>query len=247
MPTINPASILKDRTARDGADADLIRTDVPERHLDRSPGAQGHPPSEPVDAYRFGLSDGQGGRQESGFQSAPRQHQQRPPALQFVDSTWLTCVRQHGAKARDRQLADQGPATPLAVPMSPNGSAAEHWLEQGSTISAALPAKFAQDNKAEVERALGRPLRRPIFISRFPRAVRCHRLSRRSRRMARRRPQTSCRGASANRRGCFDGRTAKPRTVAESLSLTSPTKIEKNATPIRPRPHRARRKRAPAT
>ncbi len=97
--------------------------------------------------------------QESGFRSDAKASTSSASGLyQFIESTWLTMVRDHGAKYGAGDLAK-------AIESGPNGEAkvADPALRQrildlrdDARLNAALGAEYARDNKARLEGALGR-------------------------------------------------------------------------------------------
>src|SRR5450432_2786949 len=98
--------------------------------------------------------------QESGFQSDAKATTSSATGLfQFIDSTWLDMVRQHGAKHGIGQLAEQVTSDAAGRPHVADPVTRESILalRKDPKISAALAGEFAHDNKLEVERALGRP------------------------------------------------------------------------------------------
>lgn len=98
-------------------------------------------------------------RQESGFRADATSAMSSATGLyQFVDRTWLDMVRRHGAK---HGLADaaQAIATDSGGRPSVSDPAQRQRildLRKDPAISAALAGEYANDNKGEIERALGR-------------------------------------------------------------------------------------------
>ena len=134
--------------------------------------------------------------QESGFRSNAKAATSSATGLfQFVDSTWLDMVRQHGAKHGIGQLAEQITYDAGGHPHVADPTVRETILalRKDPKISAALAGEFARDNKAEVERARSAGRRRkPTSISRiFSAPAALPRSSRRSSRTVRRQPPTS--------------------------------------------------------
>src|SRR5437868_4125625 len=109
--------------------------------------------------------------QESGFQSDAKAATSSATGLfQFVDSTWLDMVRQHGAKHGIGELADQVTCDAAGRPHVADPAVRQSILalRKDPRISAALAGELAQDNKAEVERALGRPAQKTdLYLAHF--------------------------------------------------------------------------------
>jgi hypothetical protein len=172
--------------------------------------------------------------QESGFQSDAKAATSSATGLfQFIDSTWLDMVRQHGAKHGIGQLADQvtcdaGGRPHVADPAVRQSILA---LRKDPRISAALAGELAQDNKAEVERALGRPAQKTdLYLAHFLGAGGATELLKAIQKNgATPAADILPEAASANRAVFFDGRTGEPRTVAD-LYRNFSHKIEKGAT-----------------
>lgn len=97
--------------------------------------------------------------QESGFRSDARATTSSAAGLyQFIESTWLAMVRDHGAKHGAGELAKQ-------IETGPNGEAKVGdpalkarilALRDDPRLNAALGAEYARGNKATLETALGR-------------------------------------------------------------------------------------------
>jgi hypothetical protein len=172
--------------------------------------------------------------QESGFQSGAKATTSSATGLfQFVDSTWLDMVRQHGAKHGIGQLADQVTCDATGRPHVADPAVRQSILalRKDPRISAALAGEFAQDNKAEVERALGRPAQKTdLYLAHFLGAGGATELLKAIQKNgATPAADILPEAASANRAVFFDGRTGEPRTVAD-LYRNFSNKIEKNAT-----------------
>jgi hypothetical protein len=172
--------------------------------------------------------------QESGFQSNAKASTSSATGLfQFVDSTWLDMVRQHGAKHGIGELAGQVTCDAAGRPHVADPAVRESILalRTDPRISAALAGELAHDNKAEVERALGRPAgKTDLYLAHFLGAGGATELlkaiqSNGATPAADILPEA----AAANRAVFFDGRTGEPRTVAD-LYRNFSSKIEKNAT-----------------
>jgi hypothetical protein len=172
--------------------------------------------------------------QESGFQSGAKATTSSATGLfQFVASTWLDMVRQHGAKHGIGQLADQVTCDATGRPHVADPAVRQSILalRKDPRISAALAGEFAQDNKAEVERALGRPAQKTdLYLAHFLGAGGATELLKAIQKNgATPAADILPEAASANRAVFFDGRTGEPRTVAD-LYRNFSNKIEKNAT-----------------
>src|SRR5260221_13954099 len=109
--------------------------------------------------------------QESGFQSDAKASTSSATGLfQFIDSTWLDMVRQHGAKHGIGQLAEHITSDATGRPRVADPIMRERILalRKDPRISAALAGEFAQDNKMEAERALGRPAgKTDLYLAHF--------------------------------------------------------------------------------
>ncbi len=109
--------------------------------------------------------------QESGFQSDVKASTSSATGLfQFIDSTWLDMVRQHGAKHGIARLAEQVTCDAAGRPHVVDPAVRESILalRKDPRISAALAGEFAHDNKAEVERVLGRPAEKTdLYLAHF--------------------------------------------------------------------------------
>jgi hypothetical protein len=97
--------------------------------------------------------------QESGFRNDARAQTSSATGLfQFIDSTWLAMVRDHGAKYGLAQYANaiQGPAGSPARVADPAMRQQILDLRYNPDVSAAMAAEYAASNKATLERNLGR-------------------------------------------------------------------------------------------
>lgn len=171
--------------------------------------------------------------QESGFQSNAKATTSSATGLfQFIDSTWLDMVRQHGAKHGIGQLAEQVTCDSGGHPYVADPTVRETILalRKDPKISAALAGEFARDNKAEVERALGRPAQKTdLYLAHFLGAGGATEILKAIQQNgATPAADILPEAASANRSVFFDGRTGAPRTVAD-LYRSFANKIEKNA------------------
>ena len=98
--------------------------------------------------------------QESGFRSDARAATSSAAGLyQFIESTWLAMVRDHGAKHGAGEFAKE-------IETGPNGEARVSdpalkarilELRDDARLNAALGAEYARGNKTTLEAALGRP------------------------------------------------------------------------------------------
>jgi hypothetical protein len=172
--------------------------------------------------------------QESGFQSDAKAATSSATGLfQFVDSTWLDMVRQHGAKHGISQLAEQVTCDAAGRPHVADPAVRDSILalRKDPRISAALAGEFAQDNKVEVERALGRPAQKTdLYLAHFLGAGGASEILKAiQENSATPAADILPEAASANRSVFFDGKSGKPRTVAD-LYRSFADKIEKTAT-----------------
>jgi hypothetical protein len=213
--TVSPAPQLRNAAAIDPAVLKGIRQASQSTHAD------------------FGYLMAQAA-QESGFQSGAKAATSSATGLfQFIDSTWLDMVRQHGAKHGIGQLADQVTCDAAGRPHVADPAVRQSILalRKDPRISAALAGEFAQDNKAEVERALGRPAQKTdLYLAHFLGAGGATELLKAIQKNGTT-PAADIlpEAASANRAVFFDGRTGEPRTVAD-LYRNFSNKIEKTAT-----------------
>jgi len=97
--------------------------------------------------------------QESGFRNDARAQTSSATGLfQFIDSTWLAMVRDHGAKHGLAQYANaiEGPRGAPARVADPGMRRQILDLRYNADVSAAMAAEYAAGNKAHLERSLGR-------------------------------------------------------------------------------------------
>ena len=172
--------------------------------------------------------------QESGFQSDAKAATSSATGLfQFIDSTWLDMVRQHGAKHGIGRLAEQVTCDAAGRPHVADPTVRESILalRKDPRISAALAGEFAHDNKTEVERALGRPAgKTDLYLAHFLGAGGATEILKAiQQNSAMPAVDVLPEAASANRSVFFDGKTGEPRTVAD-LYRNFADKIEKSAT-----------------
>lgn len=176
--------------------------------------------------------------QESGFQSNAKASTSSATGLfQFIDSTWLDMVRQHGAKHGIGPLAEHVTSDASGRPHVADPIMRERILalRKDPRISAALAGELAQDNKTEVERALGRPAgKTDLYLAHFLGAGGATELLKAVRRDGST-PAVDIlpEAASANRSVFFDAKTGEPRTVAD-LYRNFSNRIEKSASAYRP-------------
>jgi hypothetical protein len=176
--------------------------------------------------------------QESGFQiNAKASTSSATGLFQFIDSTWLDMVRQHGAKHGIGQLAEHVTSDASGRPRVADPIMRERILalRKDPRISAALAGEFAQDNKTEVERALGRPVgKTDLYLAHFLGAGGATEILKAIRQDGTIPAVDILPGAaSANRSVFFDSKTGEPRTVADLYRNLS-NRIEKSATAYRP-------------
>ena len=98
--------------------------------------------------------------QESSFQPDAKAATSSATGLyQFIDSTWLTAVKNYGAKYGLGQYASQITTGDAGQPhvADPAVRKAILDLRKDPKIASEIAAEFAHENKTEVERALGRP------------------------------------------------------------------------------------------
>ncbi len=97
--------------------------------------------------------------QESAFRSDARATTSSATGLyQFIESTWLAMVRDHGAKHGAGAHAAQIGSGPSGEPVLKDPAARGRILalRDDPRLNAALGAEYARDNKATIEAALGR-------------------------------------------------------------------------------------------
>jgi hypothetical protein len=98
--------------------------------------------------------------QESSFQPGAKATTSSATGLfQFIDSTWLQSVKQHGAKYGLGQYAAQISTDESGRPHVADPAVKQQILDlrKDPQISSQIAAEFAKSNKDEVERVLGRP------------------------------------------------------------------------------------------
>ena len=78
---------------------------------------------------------------------------------QFIDSTWLTAVKNYGAKYGLGNYASQIQTSESGSPHVADASVRQQILDlrKDPKVASEIAAEFAHQNKTEVERALGRP------------------------------------------------------------------------------------------
>ena len=144
----------------------------------------------------------------------------RPASIQFIDQTWLGTVKQARRRARPRLGRRRDPARaerPLPRRRPGRCAARSSICAASPRRPSAMAAEFASDNRAYLERRLGRAGRAGRSLSRpFPRRRRRGALPARPRRQSRTpRPPRSCRPRRAPTAGCSTIATASPRSFAE--------------------------------
>jgi len=98
--------------------------------------------------------------QESGFQANASAPSSSAKGLyQFIDSTWLQMMRDHGAKYGQGELASQiqTGSSGIAYVSDPAVRQRILNLRNDPQLSAALGAEYARANKEQIEATLGRP------------------------------------------------------------------------------------------
>jgi len=98
---------------------------------------------------------------ESGFHADAKASGSSATGLyQFVDSTWLDMVRQHGAKYGIANLAQAIGSNSRGQPTVSDPGLKQQILALRSDpkLSAAFAAEYAKDNKTVLENALGQPV-----------------------------------------------------------------------------------------
>src|SRR5258708_728911 len=171
--------------------------------------------------------------QESGFDAGAKTSAGRATGLfQFIDSTWLDMVRQHGAQHGLAQFAQQvtTDASGRSTVADPKIRAQILDLRKDPRLSAALAAELARDNKAEVERALGRPAgSTDLYLAHFLGAGGATEVLKAiNQNGATPAAALLPEAAAANRAVFFDGKTGAPRSVAD-LYRNFADRIETNA------------------
>ena len=98
--------------------------------------------------------------QESSFQPDAKAATSSATGLyQFIDSTWLTAVKNYGAKYGLGAFASQIATGDSGAPHVADPAVRKEILDlrKDPKVAAEIAAEFAHENKTEVERALGRP------------------------------------------------------------------------------------------
>ncbi|HLZ67719.1 MAG TPA: transglycosylase SLT domain-containing protein [Aliidongia sp.] len=98
--------------------------------------------------------------QESSFQPDAKAATSSATGLyQFIDSTWLTAVKNYGAKYGLGNYASQIQVSDSGAPHVADPSVKQQILDlrKDPKVASEIAAEFAHQNKADVERALGRP------------------------------------------------------------------------------------------
>jgi hypothetical protein len=171
--------------------------------------------------------------QESGFNSDAKASSSSATGLfQFIDSTWLDMVRQHGAQHGLGDLAQQITTDASGRPAVADPAEREKILalRTDPTVSAALAAEFAKSNKAEVERAIGRPAHSAdLYLAHFLGAGGASELLKAVQTDgATPAAQLLPEAAAANHAVFYDAQSGAPRTVSEIYRSFS-DRVERNA------------------
>jgi hypothetical protein len=177
-------------------------------------------------------------QQESGFQSDAKAATGTATGLyQFIESTWLTMVRQHGAEHGVGDLAQQIGTDSSGRPVVANAEVKAQILElrKDPKLSAALAGELARSNKIEVERAIGRKAgNAELSLAHFLGAGGATELLKAIQQNG---TATAAAllpdAAAANHSVFFDARTGEPRTVAE-LYRTFADRMDKNSASFAP-------------
>jgi hypothetical protein len=159
-------------------------------------------------------------QQESGFQSDAKASNGSATGLyQFIESTWLTMVRQHGAEHGVGDLAQQIGTDSAGRPVVANADVKAQILalRNDPKLSAALAGELAHDNKIAVEQATGRKAgNAELSLAHFLGAGGATELLKAIQRNGAT-PAASLLpdAAAANHSVFFNAQTGEPRTVAE--------------------------------
>jgi len=97
--------------------------------------------------------------QESGFRTNARAGTSSATGLfQFIDSTWLQMVRDHGAKYGLGEYARAIEGAPGTAARVPDRALRQQILDlrYNAEVSSAMAAEYANNNKQQLERSLGR-------------------------------------------------------------------------------------------
>jgi hypothetical protein len=109
--------------------------------------------------------------QESSFQTDAKAAGSSATGLyQFIDTTWLRMVQQHGAQYGIGALAQQITVDDQGRPHVADPAVRQQILalRTDPKLSADLAAEYAKENKDAVERALGRPAQRTdLYMAHF--------------------------------------------------------------------------------
>jgi hypothetical protein len=172
-------------------------------------------------------------QQESGFQSDAQASTSSAAGLyQFIESTWLSMVRQHGAQHGVGDLAKQISIDSSGRPVvaNPDVKAQILALRKDPQLSAALAGELARSNKTEIERAIGRKAgNAELSLAHFLGAGGATELLKAIQQNGSMPAATLLPdAAAANHSVFFDARTGEPRTVAD-LYRTFADRMEKNS------------------
>lgn len=162
--------------------------------------------------------------QESSFQADAKASTSSATGLyQFIDSTWLTMMRSHGAKHGFADLADsiQSDGRGGATVADPNLKKAILELRKDPKVSAVIGAEFALTNKEHLEGELGRKVgSTELYLAHFLGANGATRfLKAIERNAALPAADLMPQAASANRNVFYDRATGQPRTVGDIYQL----------------------------
>jgi hypothetical protein len=158
--------------------------------------------------------------QESSFQTDARAGTSSATGLyQFLDSTWLSMVREHGGKHGLTQLAQSIQADGRGGFTVADAATKKQILDlrKDPKVSAVIGAEFALGNKEQLEEALGRKVgATELYLAHFLGAGGATRLLKAiDRNASQPAAELLPQAASTNRNVFFDRETGRPRTVGE--------------------------------
>jgi hypothetical protein len=177
-------------------------------------------------------------QQESGFHTDAKATNGSATGLyQFIESTWLTMVHQHGAEHGVGDLAQQISVDSSGRPTvaNPDVKAQILALRNDPKLSAAFAGELAHDNKVEVEQATGRKAgNAELSLAHFLGAGGATELLKAIQKNGAT-PAASLLpdAAAANHSVFFNAQTGEPRTVAE-LYRTFADRMDKNSAAFGP-------------
>ena len=162
--------------------------------------------------------------QESSFQADAKASTSSATGLyQFLDSTWLSMMRTHGAKHGFADLADriQADGRGGATVADPSVKKAILDLRKDPKVSAVIGAEFALSNKEQLEGDLGRKVgSTELYLAHFLGAGGASRfLKAIERNAATPAADLMPQAAAANRGVFYDRATGQPRTVGDIYQL----------------------------